>query len=187
VLGTACGLGIEGSGWIARPGVVVTNAHVVAGETDTVVQLRGVGPKLRAHAIAFSVHDDIAVLRVDGLGGRVLPMAPQAPVGGSAAVLGFPLNGPYDVRPARLGATRQVLSQDAYGRGPVTRSMLSLRGLVRHGNSGGPLVDAQGRVAGTVFAASSGSRHGGFAVPDQVVRRILASARGTVGTGPCAG
>jgi S1-C subfamily serine protease len=187
VLGTACGLGIEGSGWIARRGVVVTNAHVVAGETDTVVQLRGVGPKLRAHPIAFSVHDDIAVLRVDGLGGRVLPMAPQAPVGAPAAVLGFPKNGPYDVRPARIGATRQVLSQDAYGRGPVTRSMLSLRGLVRHGNSGGPLVDAQGRVVGTVFAAYAGSKKGGFAVPDPVVRQILASARGNVGTGPCAG
>lgn len=187
VLGTACGLGIEGSGWIARPGIVVTNAHVVAGEDDTVVQLQGTGPKLRAHAIAFSVHDDIAVLRVDGLGGRVLPIAPQAPAGRPAAVLGFPHNGPYDVRAARLGSTRRVITQDAYGRGPVTRSMLSLRGLVRHGNSGGPLVDGRGRVAGTVFAAASGGRRGGFAVPDAVVRGILASATGTVGTGPCAG
>jgi len=187
VLGTACGLGIEGSGWVARPGVVVTNAHVVAGEDDTVVQLGGTGPKLRARAIAFSVKDDIAVLRVDGLGGRVLPFAPAALPGRGAAVLGFPHNGGYDVRAARLGATRQVISQDAYGRGPVTRSMLSFRGLVRHGNSGGPLVDAQGRVAGTVFAASSGRRRGGFAVPDAVVRPILASAHGTVDTGPCAG
>jgi hypothetical protein len=187
VLGTACGLGIEGSGWIARPGIVVTNAHVVAGEDDTVVQLRGSGPKLRARAIAFSAHDDVAVLRVDGLGGRVLPIAPEAVPGRAAAILGFPRNGPYDVQPARLGATRDVLSQDAYGRGPVNRSMLSLRGLVRHGNSGGPLVDGRGRVAGTVFAASSGRRRGGFAVPDHVVRRILASARGAVGTGPCAG
>jgi S1-C subfamily serine protease len=187
VLGSACGLGIEGSGWIARPGVVVTNAHVVAGEDDTVVQLRGVGPKLRAHAIAFSVRDDIAVLRVDGLGGRVLPIAPDAPAGRSAAVLGFPRNGGYDVRAARLGATRRVISQDAYGRGPVTRSMLSLRALVRHGNSGGPLVDGRGRVAGTVFAASSGRRRGGFAVPNPVVEQILASARGTVDTGPCTG
>jgi S1-C subfamily serine protease len=186
VLGTACGLGVEGSGWIARTGVVITNAHVVAGEDDTVVQLRGIGPKLRAHAIAFSAKNDIAVLRVDGLGGRVLPFAPDAPPGRSAAVLGFPHNGPYDVRAARLGATRGVISQDAYGRGPVTRSMLSLRGLVRHGNSGGPLVDGQGRVAGTVFAASSGRRRGGFAVPNAVVRQILGSARGTVDTGPCA-
>jgi S1-C subfamily serine protease len=188
VLGSACGLGVEGSGWIARPGVVVTNAHVVAGESDTVVQLQGTGPKLRARAIAFDSRNDIAVLRVDGLGGRVLPIAADAPSGRSAAVLGFPLNGPYDVRAARLGATRQVLSQDAYGRGPVTRDMLSLRGLVRHGNSGGPLVDGAGRVAGTVFAAASGGRRpGGFAVPNAVVRGILGSAGGTVGTGPCAG
>jgi S1-C subfamily serine protease len=186
VLGTACGLGVEGSGWIARSGVVVTNAHVVAGEDDTVVQLRGTGPKLRAHAIAFSAKNDIAVLRVDGLGGRVLPFATDTPAGRSAAVLGFPHNGGYDVRAARLGATRRVISQDAYGRGPVTRSMLSLRGLVRHGNSGGPLVDGQGRVAGTVFAASTGRRRGGFAVPNAVVQQILASARGTVDTGPCA-
>jgi S1-C subfamily serine protease len=160
---------------------------VVAGESDTTVQLRGVGPKLDARPIAFDVHDDIAVLRYDGGGGRALPLAPGAPLGGSAAVLGFPKNGPYDVRAARLGATRNVLTQDAYGRGPVTRSLLSLRGLVRHGNSGGPIVDGRGRVAGTVFAASSGRRRGGFAVPNAVVRRILASARGKVGTGPCTG
>jgi S1-C subfamily serine protease len=186
VLGTACGLGVEGSGWIARPGVVVTNAHVVAGEDDTVVQLRGAGPELRAHAIAFDTKNDIAVLRVDGLGGRALPLAPDAPVGREAAVLGFPRNGPYDVRAARIGATQRVISQDAYGRGPVTRSMLSLRGLVRHGNSGGPLVDGRGRVVGTVFAAAAGGRRrGGFAVPNAVVRQILASAGGRVGTGPC--
>jgi S1-C subfamily serine protease len=187
VLGSACGLGIEGSGWIARPGVVVTNAHVVAGENDTVVQLGGTGPKLRAHAIAFETKDDIAVLRVDGLGGRALPMTPDAPPGRSAAIVGFPRNGGLDIRAARLGGTRQVISQDAYGRGPVTRSMLSFRGLVRHGNSGGPLVDGQGRVEGTVFAAiSGGRRRGGFAVPNPIVRQILATANHTVDTSPCA-
>jgi S1-C subfamily serine protease len=187
VLGSACGLGIEGSGWIARSGVVVTNAHVVAGEDDTVVQLGGTGPRLPAHAIAFETKDDIAVLRVDGLGGRTLAMAPDAPVGRSAAIVGFPQNGGLDIRAARLGATRQVISQDAYGRGPVTRSMLSFRGLLRHGNSGGPLVDGQGRVDGTVFAAISGAgRRGGFAVPNAIVRQILATANRTVDTGPCA-
>jgi S1-C subfamily serine protease len=187
VLGSACGLGIEGSGWIARPGVVVTNAHVVAGEDDTVVQLRGEGPRLRAHAIAFDSKNDIAVLRVDGLGGRTLPIASQAPPGKAAAVLGFPRNGGYTVTPARIGATQQVISQDAYGRGPVTRQMLLLRGHVRHGNSGGPIVDAHGRVVGTVFAATTGGRrHGGFAVPNSVLSRILGSAQGTVDTGPCA-
>jgi S1-C subfamily serine protease len=187
VLGSACGLGIEGSGWIARRGVVVTNAHVVAGEDDTVVRLRGVGPELRAQAIAFDLTNDIAVLRVDGLGGRTLPIAPQARPGAPAAVLGFPQNGPYTVTAARVGNTRKVISQDAYGRGPVTRLMLSLRGRVRHGNSGGPLVDARGRVTGTVFAASSANRQrGGFAVPNSVVKSILGSARGPVDTGPCA-
>jgi S1-C subfamily serine protease len=187
VLGSACGLGIEGSGWIARPGIVVTNAHVVAGEDDTVVRLGGTGPDLHAHAIAFDTENDIAVLKVDGLGGRALPIAPQARPGAVAAVLGFPHNGAYTVIPARIGETRKVISQDAYGRGPVTRPMLSLRGRVRHGNSGGPLVDAQGRVAGTVFAASTGTRRrGGFAVPNSVVKRILASAGRSVDTGPCA-
>ncbi len=189
VLGSACGLGIEGSGWIARPGVVVTNAHVVAGEDDTVVQLRGAGPELRAHAIAFETKNDIAVLQVDGLGGRVLPIAADAPPGRSAAVLGFPQNGRYDVRAARLGATRQVISQDAYGRGPVTRSMLSLRGLVRQGNSGGPLVDGRGRVVGTVFAAASGGRRRGRLCGAQR-RRAADPGVGrtvTVDTGPCAG
>jgi S1-C subfamily serine protease len=187
VLGSACGLGIEGSGWIARPGVVVTNAHVVAGEDDTVVQLHGEGPRLQAHAIAFDSKNDIAVLRVDGLGGRTLPLASQAPPGKNAAVLGFPRNGGYTVTPARIGATQQVISQDAYGRGPVTRQMLLLRGHVRHGNSGGPMVDAQGRVVGTVFAATTGGRrHGGFAVPNSVVKRILGSAQRSVDTGPCA-
>ena len=187
VLGSACGLGIEGSGWVARPGIVVTNAHVVAGEDDTVVRPRGTGPALHAHAIAFDTQNDIAVLRVDGLGGRSLPIASQARSGGVAAVLGFPQNGGYTVTPARIGDTRKVISLDAYGRGPVTRLMLSLRGRVRHGNSGGPLVDAQGRVAGTVFAASTRTRRrGGFAVPNSVVRRILSSAHGPVDTGPCA-
>jgi hypothetical protein len=187
VLGSACGLGIEGSGWIARPGLVITNAHVVAGEDDTVVQLGGSGPELHARAIAFDPKNDIAVLRVDGLGGRTLPIASQSRPGAQAAVLGFPQNGPYTVTPARIGDTRKVISQDAYGRGPVTRLMLSLRGRVRHGNSGGPLVDARGRVAGTVFAASAGARRrGGFAVPNSVVRQVLASARGQVDTGPCA-
>jgi hypothetical protein len=186
VLGSACGLGIEGSGWIARPGIVGTNAHVVAGEDDTVVQLRGEGERLRAHAIAFDSKNDIAVLRVDGLGGHSIPLAAQAPAGRSAAVLGFPQNGGYTVTPARVGATQQVISQDAYGRGPVTRLMLLLRGHVRHGNSGGPMVDAQGRVVGTVFAATAGGRrHGGFAVPNSVVKQILGSAHGTVDTGPC--
>jgi S1-C subfamily serine protease len=188
VLGTACGLGIEGSGWIAAPGTVVTNAHVVAGTDDSVVQLRGVGPKLDATPVHFDPRNDVAVLRVRGLGGRTLSMAPSVPSGTAGAVLGFPENGPYDVEPARIGQTSTVLSQDAYGRGPVTRRITSLRARVRHGNSGGPVVDGAGRVAATVFAAAvGGGAPGGYAIPDDVVRGALADRGGPrVGTGPCA-
>jgi S1-C subfamily serine protease len=187
VLGTACGLGVQGSGWVAADGLVVTNAHVVAGQDDTTVQPGGEGPSVEADAVWFDARNDLAVLRVSGLSGApALSMRVNAPAGTSAAVLGFPENGPYDVEPARLGATVGVLSQDAYGRGPVRREITSLRGLVRHGNSGGPVVDGSGRVVTTVFAAASGRRRSGFGVPDSVVRRALGRIRGRVDTGPCA-
>jgi S1-C subfamily serine protease len=189
VLGTACGLGVEGSGWVAAPGTVVTNAHVVAGTDDSVVQLRGSGPRLDATPVHFDPRNDVAILRVDGLGGRSLPLAGDARAGTAGAVLGFPDNGPYDVEPARLGDTRTVISQDAYGRGPITRRITSVRARVRHGNSGGPVVDEAGRVLATVFAAavSRGGSRGGYGVPDAVVRAALAHRRGAaVGTGPCA-
>lgn len=188
VLGTACGLGVQGSGWVAENGIVVTNAHVVAGEDDTTVQVQGTGAHLPARAIWFDAHDDIAVLRVSGLGGvSSLRLHEDAASGTSGAVLGFPHDGPYDVEPARIGSTNPVLTQDAYGRGPVRREITSFRGLVRSGNSGGPVVDGDGRVLATVFAASVGSpRHTGFGVPDSVVRAALGQARGPVSTGPCA-
>jgi S1-C subfamily serine protease len=193
VLGTACGLGIEGSGWVAAPGVVVTNAHVVAGETDTIVQPRGESPSLHAYPIAFDPHDDIAVLRVAGLDAPSLRLAPSAPSGTGAAILGFPQDGPFDAEPGRLGPTQRVRTQDAYGDGPVDRSITSLRGYVRPGNSGGPMVNAAGQVVATVFAAITGGSaspgHGGFAVPDALVRQQLEAAaggQGPVGTSRCA-
>jgi S1-C subfamily serine protease len=190
VLGTACGLGVEGSGWAAGDGLVVTNAHVVAGETDTVVQERGTGDKHPAVAVAFDPHNDVAVLRVRDLHAPRLTLSSGGAVGADGAILGFPRNGPYDVRAARLGQTRTVLSQDAYGNGPVSRRMTTFRGLVRPGNSGGPLVGTDGRVLTTVFAQSTGGqRRGGYGVPNAIVREVLAGAarRGaTVSTGPCA-
>jgi S1-C subfamily serine protease len=187
VLGTACGLGVQGSGWIARDGVVVTNAHVVAGQDDTTVQPGGGGPRLAAHAIHFDPRNDVAVLSVPGLSGRpALPVDVNAPPGTSAAILGFPENGPYDVQPGRLGQTSRLITQDAYGRGPVRRRITSLRGLVRSGNSGGPVVDGQGRVLTMVFASSvSRGERAGYGVPDSVVSEALSKARGAVGTGPC--
>jgi Trypsin-like peptidase domain/Colicin V production protein len=186
VLGTACGLGVQGSGWVAGNGIVVTNAHVVAGQDDTTVQPGGEGPGLDANAIWFDPRNDLSILRVPGLSGvPALRMNVNADAGTSAAVLGFPENGPFDLEPARLGPTSTVITQNAYGQGPVKRTITSLRGLVRPGNSGGPAVDAAGRVVTTIFAAATSRRRTGFGVPDSVVRDALRRARRAVGTGPC--
>jgi uncharacterized membrane protein required for colicin V production len=187
ILGSACGVGVEGSGWVVRDGIVVTNAHVVAGQEDTRVLPEGREPALDAQAIAFDSKNDIAILRVDGLDAPPLEMERDPKSGTSAAILGFPLNGPYDVRPGRLGQTREVVTQDAYGRGPVRRRIASLRGIVRSGNSGGPMVDGDGRVVATIFAATTAGPRGGYAVPNEIVRDELAGASGPVGTGPCGG
>lgn len=192
VLGTACGLGIEGSGWVAAPGIVVTNAHVVAGEADTTVQVAGNPPNLSAEVIDFDTHDDIAVLRVQGLHEPVLQLVANPRSGTAAAILGYPLDGPFDKEPGRIGQTEEVSTEDAYGNGPVLRSITALRGYVRPGNSGGPMIDTRGQVVATVFAAITGSStgDGGFAVPNALVRAELNKALARthpVSTGACAG
>jgi uncharacterized membrane protein required for colicin V production len=192
VVGQACSLDIEGSGWVAGPGLVVTNAHVVAGETDTTVQSEG--GSFPARALVFDPHNDIAVLSVPGLSAPALTLdlGPPAPVSGeSAAILGYPLDGPFERWPGRLGQTARAPIDDAYGN-PTVREISSLRGLVKPGNSGGPMVDAAGQVIGTVFAEITNApagRPGGFAVPNGVVAHELAVARGrhrAVSTRGCA-
>jgi S1-C subfamily serine protease len=185
LLGTACGLGIEGSGWVAGPGLVVTNAHVVAGEDDTTVSLRS-GGTLDASAVHYDPQNDLAILRVDELGLPALKLAPQVVSGTAGAVLGYPENGPFTISAARVGSTGRVISEDSYGRGPVERTMTPFRGQVQSGNSGGPVVDAGGRVLTTVFAAETGQgRQGGLGVPDEIVREALQGSLRPTGTGPC--
>jgi S1-C subfamily serine protease len=183
VTGTACGLGIEGSGWVAAPNLVVTNAHVVAGMKDARVD-RGDGAYADAAVVAFDLRDDVAVLRVEGL--AATPLRLVDPIEGQAvAILGYPENGPFTATPGRIGQTGPLLTDDAYGRGPVERRITTLRGAVRKGNSGGPVVDEQGRVQATVFASRIGSA-AGYAVPAEVVRESLADAGpAAVSTGPC--
>jgi S1-C subfamily serine protease len=183
ILGTACGLGIEGSGWVAAPETVVTAAHVVAGEDDTTVNPNGSNAELRGQVIGFDPTNDIAVLRVPGLGRRPLRLVNARP-GASVAVLGFPEDGPFNATPARIGTTITALLTDAYGRGPVSRAVTSLRGTLRHGDSGGPAVDSNGAVETVVFASRVGG--GGFGVASSAVRNDLAKAKGPVSTGACA-
>jgi hypothetical protein len=186
VLGTACGLGVAGSGWAIDSELVITNAHVVAGQDDTTVSLEG-GPELDAEAVHYDPDNDLAVLAVPGLGAEPLALAARAPKGADAAVIGYPENGPLSLTPARLGRTGEVTSEDAYGRGPVRRSMTPFRAEVRSGNSGGPVVDAAGDVVATVFAAShSDGAETGLGVPDRIVSEAMAGELRSVDTGPCA-
>lgn len=188
VLGSACGYGIEGSGWIAAGSIVVTNAHVVAGETDTTVQLQGTGPQLMAQVIWFDTKNDLAILYTPGLTAPPLELVTETEKGTSGAIIGYPLNGPLDIQAARIGATTTVVSDDIYGAGPITRRMTTFRGVVRHGNSGGPIVDEQGRVRTTVFASKSDSDNTrGYGVPGPQIAEALGQAdvNTPVSTGSC--
>jgi S1-C subfamily serine protease len=186
VLGTACGLGVEGSGWVAVPGLVVTNAHVVAGERDTTVSGPD-GTRVEATAVHYDTTNDLAVLQV-GLNLPPLQMARDPASGTGAAVLGYPENGGFAIAPARLGTTENVISEDSYGRGPVQRLMTSVRGTILSGNSGGPVVDGRGRVLATIFAATTNGKPGGYGIPNGVVSQALSESAGAapVRTGPCA-
>lgn len=184
VLGTACGLGVEGSGWVAAPGLVVTNAHVIAGEDDTSVTTID-GASLDATPVRYEPDNDLALLRIDPAI-PPLEISPEPQPGTGGAVLGYPENGPLAISPARLGDTSTALSEDSYGNGPIQRQIAFLRGSVRSGNSGGPLVDSRGRAMATVFAATTSGPPGGFAIPNDVVSSALAEPTvAEVDTGPC--
>ena len=171
ITGTACGFGVEGSGWVAKPHIVVTAAHVVAGAS---------GIRAQGHAATALVVDrrqDVAILRVPGLDAAALPLADPHD-GDSVAILGFPENGPFDARAGRVGATADVLIKGSL------REVTAVSGLVRHGNSGGPAVNEAGEVELTVFAARIGAR-AGYGIPAAPIRRDLAKAKRPVSTGSC--
>ena len=175
VTGIACGLGVEGSGWVAARSLVVTNAHVVAGIRRPRVDTAA-GRAFTSTVVAFDVTNDLAVLRVPGLGARPLPLAPPER-GTAVALVGYPGNGPLTRTPGRLGGTADILSRDAYGRGSVKRQVTAIRGVVQPGSSGGPGIDAQGRVRTTVFARRP-RETGGYGIPADLVRAALRSQRG---------
>ena len=186
VVGTACGEGVEGSGWVAGRNLVVTAEHVVAGEVgNTLVRVPGRPLPFPADVVVLDVHNDVAVLRVSGLDLRPLRLAdPQS--GAAVAILGYPLDGGLTATPGRIGRTATVLTQDALGHGPVTRTITAVAGQVEPGDSGGPAVDAAGRVESMIFAKRKGSASG-YGVPPSIIRSDLARV-GThpVSTGECA-
>ncbi|HXR13068.1 MAG TPA: MarP family serine protease [Solirubrobacteraceae bacterium] len=187
VVGTACGLGIEGSGWVVAPEEVVTNAHVVAGESDTEVEVGG-EPPLRATVVRFDPRNDVAVLRVPGLARAPLRLVRRPRAQTPGVILGYPLDGPFDAEPARIGITQGVQTSDAYGHGSLLRQLTAVRGLIRPGNSGGPVLTRSGAVLTTVFAATTNpGQHGGYGVANDTIRADIAGLRGAVSTEACTG
>jgi S1-C subfamily serine protease len=183
IVGIACGIGVEGSGWFATRSLVVTAAHVVAGERSMTIAIPNRG-SYHAVAVAFDSHNDVAVLRV--LGATATPLRTSEPTPGApVAILGYPDNGPLRAIPGRVGTTASVLTRDAYGHGPVERTITAVAGHVHHGNSGGPAVDAHGVVRATIFAARLGSPTG-YGIPPSIVAQDLRSAQRPVSTGSCA-
>ena len=187
VIGEAaeCGRTQEGSGFVYAPGRVMTNAHVVAGVTDPVVV---VGEEtFNAETVVYDADLDVAILAIDAPA-PALGFDTSAGSGDPAAVLGFPENGPYDASPARVRAEQRLRSPDIYDEGAVTREVLSIRALVRSGNSGGPLVSAAGDVYGVVFAASLNDSSTGYVLTAEQVAadaRTGRTAAAEVSTGGC--
>jgi S1-C subfamily serine protease len=183
IYGTACGLGIQGSGWVVRRDVIATNAHVIAGEHDTNVQAPN-GQSLSAQVVYVDTQNDVALLRVEGL--RTAPLAVTStgdyPV--SVVILGYPRDGALVGVAATAGAPRTVIAPNAYGRHTGPRSVVPLRGTVEPGESGGPVVDSDGGVVAMIFGGAKDGGNG-FAVPVSVVRDALPDATGPVASGPC--
>jgi S1-C subfamily serine protease len=163
-----------------KPGLVVTNAHVVAGVERPFVDRRD-GSGSRATVVAFDSKNDVAVLRVPGLAGKPLRFA-DPDRGVPVALVGYPENGPLTRVPGRLGETVKVFSRDAYGHGPLTREITTIRGVVRPGSSGGPGIDARGRVRTVVFARRAGDT-GGYGIPPDHVLGVVRGA-GTKAVAP---
>jgi S1-C subfamily serine protease len=134
------------------------------------------GTSVSARIVYYNPDLDVAVLAVPTGTIRPLRFAP-ASSGDGVAILGFPQNGPYDVQVGRVRADQRLRSPDIYGHGTVIREVLSLRGLIRPGNSGGPVIDSAGRVVGMVFAASVTSSDTGYALSSQQVTQAAASGR----------
>ncbi len=182
-----CNRGVEGTGFLYSPTRLMTNAHVVAGVSDPVVIVGD--DEVPATVVHYNEDLDVAVLAVDGLNRPFLRFDRNGRERQPGAVLGYPQDGPYDVQAARIRSEQRLRSPDIYGNGTVVREVFSIRALVRPGNSGGPLVDADGEVLGVIFAASVSDRDTGYALTAEQVRE--SAARGVtsereVSTGDCA-
>ena len=183
-----CGRGVEGTGFLYAADRLMTNAHVVAGVDDPEVEIDG--ESVDADVVYYNADLDVAVLDVETGSLPTLPFDTSAGPEDGVAILGYPQDGPYDVQVGRIRSEQRLRSPDIYGEGTVIREVFSLRGLVRPGNSGGPIVTSAGDVAGVVFAASVTDDDTGYALTaDQVADSAVEGRISTdeVSTGDCAG
>jgi uncharacterized membrane protein required for colicin V production len=186
--GNSCGRGVEGSGFVYAQNRLMTNAHVVAGVDDPEVVIGD--STLSADVVYYNPDVDVAVLAFDSGDTDTLRFDRSAGPGAGVAILGYPEDGPYDVQPGRIRSQQRLRSPDIYGNGTVIRDVYSLRGLIRPGNSGGPIVSSGGDVVGVVFAASVNDHDTGYALTaDQVSKAAAAglTSSDSVSTGGCAG
>ncbi|MFE0383724.1 MarP family serine protease [Streptomyces bungoensis] len=192
VTGTAqsCGKVLEGTGFVFADRRVMTNAHVVGGVDEPTVQIGGEGRRYDAKVVLYDWKRDIAVLDVPDLKATALRFAPRDAGGGDGAIVaGFPENGSYDVRAARVRGRITAHGPDIYHRGTVSRDVYSLYATVRQGNSGGPLLTPDGKVYGVVFAKSLDDADTGYALTADEIRQDIARGRTAneqVGTDSCA-
>ena len=184
----SCGRGVEGSGFLYAPGHLMTNAHVVAGVQHPEVMLGD--NSVPAEVVYYNPDIDVAVLSFDSGDTPTLGFDQGAQPRDGVAILGYPQDGPYDVETGRIRSEQRLRSPNIYGDGTVIRQVFSLRGLVRPGNSGGPIVSSAGDVVGVVFAASVTDQETGYALTAEQVARSAAlglDGDAEVSTGDCAG
>jgi S1-C subfamily serine protease len=180
VVGTApsCGKVLEGTGFVFSDRRVMTNAHVVGGVSEPTVQIGGEGKLYDAKVVLYDWQRDIAVLDVPDLKARPLPFTEgDANSGDSAIVAGFPENGAYDVRSARVRGRISAKGPDIYHRDTVRRDVYSLYSTVRQGNSGGPLLTPEGEVYGVIFAKSLDDPDTGYALTVDEIRDDIKAGR----------
>ncbi|KQB87225.1 MarP family serine protease [Corynebacterium lowii] len=189
VMGDApgCRRRLMGSGFVAAPDYVITNAHVVAGTNqvrlDTAVGVRD------SQVVLYDPEMDIAVLHSPGLGLAPLAWADYtAETGQDAMVMGFPESGPFEAAPARVREALTIAGPDIYASGRFEREAYTVRGSVREGNSGGPLLDESGAVLGVVFGASVDQSDTGYALTGREARERIGEITALtqpVATGEC--
>jgi S1-C subfamily serine protease len=187
IIGEGCGQIQEGSGFVVGPGLVVTNAHVIAGIRHPSVEAGDA--LLQTTVVSFDPSFDLAVLRVSGINEPALTLDPnRSGRGVEAAVLGYPGGGPFSVAPAGIMAEFEAEGRDIYGQGLTLRDVYEIQAQVRPGNSGGPLVEPDGRVVGVVFSRSTTNNDIGYALASPGVLSRVVRAENLyrpVSTGPC--